>query len=57
MVMNITINETFSIHDLVKNYSCHKFLTKRNINTFCVLIFIQMRTDENKWVRTGKKGF
>ena len=25
-----------------------RFLTKRNINTFDVLTFIQMRTDENK---------
>ena len=25
------------------------FLTKRNMNVFYVLIFIQMRTDENKF--------
>ena len=36
------------------------FLTKRSIDTFGVLIFIQMRTDkkrECKWVCTGKKRF
>ena len=31
-----------------------KFLAKRNINTFNVLTFIQMRTDENKlWILTN----
>ena len=42
MVINITI------HDLVKNYSCRNVFNKKNINTFDVLTFIQMRTDEIK---------
>ena len=29
-------------------YSCHNVFNKKNINTFDVLIFIQVRTDKNK---------
>ena len=43
MVINI------SIHDSVKNYSCHNAFNEKNINTFDVVTFIQMRTDENKF--------
>ena len=43
MVINIDIN------DSVKNYSCHNVFNKKNTNTFDVLTFIQMRTDENKF--------
>ena len=54
MVINI------NIHDSIKNYHVTMFLIKININTFDVLIFIQMRADQKrkwKWMRTGKKGF
>ena len=43
MVINI------SIHDWVKNYSCHNAFNKKNINAFDVLTFMQMHTDENKF--------
>ena len=49
MVINISINTTFSIHDSVKNYLCSMILTKININTFDVLTFIQMSTDWNNF--------
>ena len=49
MVKNISINKTFCIHDSVKNYSCHNVFNKKKYNTFDVLIFTQMRTDENKF--------
>ena len=49
MVINTTINKTLSFHDSVKMIHVTRFLTKRNINTFDVLTFIQMRTDENKF--------
>ena len=43
MVINIDIN------DSVKNYSSHNVFNKKNTNTFDVLTFIQMRTNENKF--------
>ena len=53
MVINIGINKIFSIHDSVQKYPCHNALNKQTnkqkINNFDVLIFIQMRTDENKF--------
>ena len=41
MVINISINKTFIIHDSVKNYSCHNVFNEKKY----VLAFIQMRTD------------
>ena len=43
MAINITID------DSVKNYSCHNVFNEKNISTFDVLTFIQMRADENKF--------
>ena len=40
MVVNISINKTFVIHDLVKNYSCHNVFNETEINNFDVLLFI-----------------
>ena len=42
MVINI------SIHNFVKNYSCHNVYQQKEYQYFDVLTFIQMRTDENK---------
>ena len=56
MVINISTNKTFRIHDSVKNYSCHNVFNKNKYQYFDILIFIQMRTDKKhkwKWVRTG----
>ena len=47
LVINITINKTFGIHDLLKNYSCYW----EDMNTFNVLTFIQVRTDNNKFTQ------
>ena len=44
-VINITINKTFRIHDLFKNYSCYW----KNMNTFNVWTFIQVGTDKNNF--------
>ena len=49
MLINITINKTFRIHVLVKNYSCYNVFDQKNVNTFNVLDLIQVRTDENKF--------
>ena len=51
MVINI------SIHDSVENYSCHNVFNKNNINTFDVLTFTQMHTDENKFSQIGRSKF
>ena len=48
MVINI------SIHDSIENYSCHNVFNKNNINTFDVLTFTQMHTDENKFSQIGR---
>ena len=45
MVINNSINKTFSIYDSVKNYSCHNVFNEKKY----VLTFIQMRTYENKF--------
>ena len=37
--------DNITIHDLV---SCHNVFNKKNINTYNVLTFIQVRTDKNK---------
>ena len=42
---NITINKTFRIHDLLKNYSCYW----KNMNTFNVWTFTQVGTDKNNF--------
>ena len=44
MVINISINKTFSIHDPVKNYSFHNVFNKKKYQYFDVLILIQMCT-------------
>ena len=49
MVINITINKTFRVHVSVKNYSCYNVFDQKDMNTFNVLTFIQVRTDENKF--------
>ena len=50
MTINISINRALvSIYNSVKNYSCHSVSNKKNINTFDVITFIQMRTEENKF--------
>ena len=52
MTINISINRALvSIHNSVKNYSCHSVSNKKNINTFDVTTFIQMCTEKNKfWI-------
>ena len=45
MVINIGIDKTFSIHDSVKKIIHVTTFSTKNINTFDVLTFIQMRTD------------
>ena len=50
IAINITIKKTFSIHDSLKNYSCYNAFNRENINTFNVLTFIQVRTDNNKFM-------
>ena len=49
-VINITINKTFRIHDLFKNYSCYW----KNIDTFSVLTFTQAFTGNNKFYAVKK---
>ena len=49
MTISISIDKTFSILDSFKNQSCDNVFNEKNINTFDVLTFIQMRTDENKF--------
>ena len=49
MLINITMNKTFRIHVLVKNYSCYNVFDQKNVNTFNVLTLIQVPTDENKF--------
>ena len=48
-IYNFIIVINIDINDSVKNYSCHNVFNKKNTNTFDVLTFIQMRTDENKF--------
>ena len=45
MVINITINKTFGIHDSVKNYACYNVFDQNDMNTFKVLTLMQVRTD------------
>ena len=45
MVIDISINRIFSIHNSKIIIPVTIFLTKGNINTFDLLAFIQMRTD------------
>ena len=56
MVINITISKTFNIHltfnDLVKHYSCYNVFNQKDMDTFNVLTFIQVRTDKNKFMET-----
>ena len=56
MVINITINKTFSIPDSLKNNSCYNVFNQKGMNTFNVLTFIQARTDKNKFmqIKNGK---
>ena len=44
LVINITINKTFGIHDLLKNYSCYNVFNWGNMNTFNV-------SDKNKFTQ------
>ena len=44
-VINISINEIIGIHDLLKNYSCYNVHNRKDMNTFNILIFIQVRID------------
>ena len=39
----------------LKNQSCHNVFNKDNIITFDVLTFIQVHTDENKFLKTRKR--
>ena len=39
----------------LKNYLCHNVFNKKNINTFDVLAFIQVHTDENKFLQTRRR--
>ena len=39
----------------LKNYLCHNIFNKKNINTFDVLTFIQVRMDENKFLQIRKR--
>ena len=48
MVINITVNKTFGIHDLLKNYSCYNVFNQEDMNTFNVMTFIQVRTDKTQ---------
>ena len=56
MVINITINKTFDIYltfnDLVKHYSYYNVFNQKDMDTFNVLTFIQVRTDKNKFMET-----
>ena len=51
MVIIITINKTFGIHHSVKNYSCYNVFNQKDMSTFNVLTFIQVRTDKNKFTQ------
>ena len=48
-IYNFIMVISIDINDSVKNYSCRNVFNKKNTNTFDVLTFIQMRTDENKF--------
>ena len=39
----------------LKNYLCHNVFNKKNINTFDVLTFIQVHTDENKFLQIRRR--
>ena len=49
MAINIIINKTFNIHNLLKNYPYDNVFNEKIINTLDVLTMIQMCTDENKF--------
>ena len=51
MVINITINKTFGIHDSVRNYSCCNVFNQKDMNTFKVLTFMQVCTNKNKFMQ------
>ena len=51
MVINITINKAFSIHDLLKNYSCYNVFNQKGMNTFNVLRFVLVCTNKNKFTQ------
>ena len=51
-LINTTINKTFGIHNLLKNYSCYYVFNRENTNTFNVLTFIQVRADKYKFMQT-----
>ena len=48
---DITINKTFSIHDSLKNCSCYNVFNQKGMNTFNVLTFIQVCTNNNKFTQ------
>ena len=54
MVINITINKTFSIHDSVKNYSCHNVLMKRNQYFQCFNIHTNAYRQETQDVQVRR---
>ena len=51
MLINVTINKTFDIHVFVKTYSCYNIFNQRDMNTFNILTFMQVRTDKNKFMQ------
>ena len=42
MVINITINNRFGIHNSIENYSCYNVFNQKDMNIFNVLAFIQL---------------
>ena len=50
-LINTTINKTFGIHNLLKNYSRYYVFNRENIDSFSVLAFIQARTDNKKFMQ------
>ena len=53
-LINTTINKTFGIHNLLKNYSWYYVFNRENRNTFNVLTCIQVRTDKYKFMQIKK---
>ena len=47
----VTINKTFGIHDLLKNYSCYNVFNRQDMNTFNYFTFIQVSTGKNKLIQ------
>ena len=44
-----------SIHDLVKTLFMSQCFQQKNVNTFDVLIFIQVHKDENKFLQIRRR--